>query len=81
LSGEFFMRLRYRHRHQFGGALIEYALLVALIALATINAVRSYGKTVDCRYRALARTLREPGFDPSTFGGLQYFCDNPSAEP
>jgi Flp pilus assembly pilin Flp len=75
------MRSHHPSQRQFGGALVEYALLVALIALTAINAVKSYGQAVDCQYRLASRQLRDGNFDIQAFPSLQYFCDNPSMNP
>jgi Flp pilus assembly pilin Flp len=44
-------------KHSKGAALVEYALLVALIAIICISAVRSIGETTNYTIRAARRCL------------------------
>ena len=44
-----------------GASLVEYALLVSLIAVVCMVAVRQVGQRAECRFNFIADTLANPG--------------------
>jgi Flp pilus assembly pilin Flp len=52
-----------QHQRQRGNGLIEYALLVALIAVACISATRIFGLTVAAQLREIEREVGGGGFE------------------
>ena len=58
-SGGIFMSSFYqsRHKHQSGQGMIEYMILVALIAAGTIGVVKVVGQNVRKQYENINRAL------------------------
>jgi Flp pilus assembly pilin Flp len=56
-----FAYLRARIRHDEGQDLLEYALLVALIAIVCVAAVGTTGTNVEAIFDQITASLFEPG--------------------
>jgi Flp pilus assembly pilin Flp len=71
----------YRNK-QLGASLVEYSLLIALIAVVCITVVMELGDKVSCKLMmAGANIQNNPNFvDRLNIFGAQYLCENPSAD-
>jgi pilus assembly protein Flp/PilA len=50
-----------KKKNQKGASLVEYALLVALIAVVCIVAVRTLGDSISARFSGMATTIDNSG--------------------
>ncbi|WKZ56206.1 MAG: hypothetical protein QY326_05565 [Bdellovibrionota bacterium] len=55
-----------------GCCLVEYAMLIAVIAIVSVSAVESFGSYVDCRYNKSRVAFNEAG--GGTEGAEGYMC-------
>jgi Flp pilus assembly pilin Flp len=56
----FCIRTRVRHAAQRGAALVEYALLVALIAVVSLGAAELMGKAAGAKLSSVGQAIGEP---------------------
>jgi Flp pilus assembly pilin Flp len=51
------VRIQQMLRHQEGASLVEYALLLSLIAMVAYIAVMAFGQNLSTKYSDIAQTL------------------------